>query len=169
MSNELAVLRTLRLKGRAGVADIAFATGVGESGVAAVAAGLVESGSAREVGGAYMLLAPGRERQTELLDAERAGVDGTVVDELYHEFTAVNGDFKALAHDWQLRGEEPNDHSDAAYDQEVINRLAPINARVMPIVERAAALVPGSRPTERASRPRSIAFAPASTAGCCGR
>ena len=61
---------------------------------------------------------------------------------LTHHF----GDFKALAHDWQLRGEEPNDHSDAAYDQQVIDRLPAIDGRVQPIVERAAQLAPRLNP-----------------------
>jgi hypothetical protein len=146
MSSELAVLRALRLKGRAGVGDITGATGLDERAVTAVLTGLVDAGAAREVNGAYMLLGPGRERQTELLDAERAGVDGGAVRALYDEFTSVNGDFKQLASDWQLRGSEPNDHSDAAYDAQVLERLPSIHSRVSPIVARVADLVPRLAP-----------------------
>ena len=117
MSDELAVLRALRLKGRAGVDEITSATGLDASAVSEVVGGLVSSGEAREVGGGYMLLPPGRERQTELLARERAGVDTDAVAAVYDDFTAVNGDFKQLASDWQLRDGEPNDHSDSAYDQ----------------------------------------------------
>jgi hypothetical protein len=146
MSNEFSVLRALRLKGRANADVLAAATGLDVAVVSAIAAALVESGEARAVNDNFMLLGPGRERQTELLDAERAGIDAAEVSELYEEFSDVNGDFKALAHDWQLRGEEPNDHSDAAYDQQVIDRLPAIDGRVQPIVERAAQLAPRLHP-----------------------
>jgi hypothetical protein len=146
MSDELAVLRALRLKGRAGVDEITGATGLDASTVSGVVGGLVSSGEAREVGGAYMLLPSGRERQTALLARERAGVDTDAVAAVYDDFTAVNGDFKQLASDWQLRDGEPNDHSDGAYDQQVLDRLPGIHERVSPVVARAAELVPRLAP-----------------------
>jgi hypothetical protein len=146
MSDELAVLRALRLKGRAGVEELAGATGLDTGDVSGVVDGLVSSGDAREVGGAYMLLPPGRERQTELLAQERDGVDTDAVAAVYDDFTPVNGDFKQLASDWQLRDGEPNDHSDSAYDQEVLDRLPGIHERVSPVVARVAELVPRLAP-----------------------
>jgi hypothetical protein len=142
MSDELPVLRALRLKGRAGADALAAASGIDEAGVRAIVEGLIADGAAREVNGFYMLLPSGRERQNQLLDAERAEVDGAAMSEVYEQFTSVNGDFKQLANDWQLRGEEPNDHSDESYDGEVLGRLPAIHRRVAPIVEAAAALVP---------------------------
>jgi hypothetical protein len=142
MSDEFVVLRALRLKGRAGSEGLSAATGVDEASVKAVLLGLVQAGAAREAGGAYMLLPPGRQRQDELLAAERETVDGAAMSEVYEQFTAVNGDFKALANDWQMRGEEPNDHSDGAYDQQVLDRLPAIHERVAPVVEQAGRLVP---------------------------
>jgi hypothetical protein len=149
MSDHLAVLRALRLKGRAGVEDLAAATGLDPSVAGEVAALLVDSGEAREVGGAYMLLPPGRERLNELLEDERAGVDTDAIAALYEEFTDVNGDFKQLASDWQLRDGEPNDHTDVDYDREVLARLPAIHARVSPVVERAAAAAPRLHPYGR--------------------
>jgi hypothetical protein len=147
MSNsELAVLRALRLKGRAGTEDIAAATGLGATDVDPVLAGLLERGEAREVAGSYMVLGPGRERLTGLLDQERAGVDVDAVRALYDQFTSVNGDFKQLASDWQIRDGEPNDHADAAYDQQVLDRLPSIHERVGPVVAGAAQLVPRLAP-----------------------
>jgi hypothetical protein len=93
-----------------------------------------------------MLLPPARERLNELLEEERDGVDLAAVRELYEEFTAVNQDFKQLATDWQIRDGEPNDHSDAAYDQAVIDRLPDIHARVTPIVDGVAELAPRLTP-----------------------
>ena len=41
---------------------------------------------------------------------------------------------------------EPNDHSDVAYDQEVLDRLPGIHERVSPVVARAAELAPRLAP-----------------------
>jgi hypothetical protein len=142
MDDELAVLQVLRLKGRATAAEVAAATGVPGAGIAAFMHGLVASGSAREVREAYMLLPPARERLAALLDQERTAVDGDAVASVYDDFAAVNGDFKQLATDWQLRDGEPNDHSDGAYDAGVLARLPGIHERVMPVVDRAAGAVP---------------------------
>jgi len=142
MSDELVVLRALRLKGRAGPDGLSAATGVDEAGVRSILDPLVADGAAREVNGFYMLLPAGRERQNELLNAERADVDGAAMSDVYEQFTAVNGDFKQLANDWQMRGEQPNDHSDASYDGEVLGRLPGIHQRVSPVVAAAAGLAP---------------------------
>jgi pyruvate,orthophosphate dikinase len=145
-NDELLVLMALRLKGRGTPEDLAAATGLEAGTVATIVGALVESGGAREVRGNFMMLPPARERLSELLEEERDGVDSAAVRDLYEEFTAVNQDFKQLATDWQIRGGEPNDHSDAAYDQQVIDRLPGIHARVAPIVDRVAELAPRLTP-----------------------
>jgi hypothetical protein len=143
---ELPVLRALRLKGRANPEDIATAVGLDAGQVEPIVGALVESGDAREVNGNYMLLGPGRERLGSLLDAERATVDTAAVSDAYEQFTPVNGDFKQLANDWQIRDGEPNDHADASYDQEVLDRLPSIHERVTPVVDRVASLSPRLAP-----------------------
>jgi pyruvate,water dikinase len=145
-NNELLVLMALRLKGRGSTEELVATTGLEGWAVAAVVDPLVESGGARELRGSYMLTAPARERLKELLDSERAGVDSAAVRDSYEEFTSVNQDFKQLATDWQLRDEQPNDHSDPAYDAEVVERLPSIHARVAPILERVVELVPRLAP-----------------------
>jgi hypothetical protein len=144
--NELLVLMALRLKGRGSTDELVATTGLEAPAVAAVVNPLVESGEAREVRGSYMLTAPARERLKELLDAERAGVDSAAVRDLYEEFTSVNQDFKQLAADWQIRDEQPNDHSDPAYDQAVIDRLPSIHARVTPILDGVVEVIPRLAP-----------------------
>ena len=52
----------------------------------------------------------------------------------YHDFLHLNDEFKALCGDWQLRGGQPNDHSDAGYDAAVIDRLVALNVRAVPVV-----------------------------------
>jgi hypothetical protein len=144
--NDLAVLRALRLKGRANVEAVAVATGLDPALIEPVISGLVQAGDARELNGNFMLLGPGRDRLGALLEAERASVDTGAVSEAYEQFTAVNGDFKQLANDWQMRDGEPNDHADGSYDQEVLDRLPSIHERVTPVVDSVAALVPRLEP-----------------------
>jgi hypothetical protein len=144
--SELAILRTLRLKGRADAEGVASATLLDPGEVQPVLDALVASGEAREVAGNYMLLPPARERLTTLLDAERETVDRTAITEAYEQFTAVNGDFKQLANDWQMRDGEPNDHADATYDQQVLDRLPSIHERVTPVVDDVARLAPRLAP-----------------------
>jgi pyruvate,orthophosphate dikinase len=145
-TDELLVLRALRLKGRADGAALAAATGLGADQASAIATALVESGDAREMRENFMLLPAGRERLTTLLDEERGGVDADAFKVVYEEFVDVNGDFKQLASDWQLRDGEPNGHDDAAYDQSVMDRLPGIHERVSPVVEKAVALAPRLAP-----------------------
>jgi hypothetical protein len=140
------VMRAMRLKGRAELEALAAATGLSQDQASSIATRLVASGEAREVRDSFMLLPTGRERLGELLDAERAGVDHDAMSDVYENFTGVNGDFKQLANDWQLRGEEPNDHSDVAYDQAVLDRLPGIHERVTPILARATELAPRLAP-----------------------
>jgi hypothetical protein len=143
---ELAVLRVLRLKGRAGVEDIATASGVEARQVSWIVSDLTEVGAARELKGNYMLLPPGREKLEGLLEQERAGIDAHAMSEVHESFTGVNLEFKQLATDWQIVDGEPNEHTDEAYDQSVIDRLPAIHERVMPIATRASELAPRLAP-----------------------
>ena len=52
----------------------------------------------------------------------------------YHHFLDLNGRFKELCGDWQLKDGAPNDHSDAAYDGLVVERLVALDAEAAPIV-----------------------------------
>src|ERR1700744_5566684 len=68
----------------------------------------------------------GRARLEELLSEERNGVDSAALSATYDDFRSVNGEFKALVTDWQLKGGvggTPNTHDDAAYDDAVLGRL----------------------------------------------
>ncbi|MHB8695502.1 MAG: MarR family transcriptional regulator [Solirubrobacteraceae bacterium] len=144
--SELLVLRALRLKGRADAAGVAEATGLTPDDVTAIVTRLVADGDAREVRDSFMLLPPGRDKLNALLDEERAGIDQAALSEVYEEFIAVNGDFKQLASDWQMRDGEVNDHGDAAYDQTVLDRMPGIHERVSPAIARAVELAPRLRP-----------------------
>lgn len=54
----------------------------------------------------------------------------------YERFLVLNVEFLRLCTDWQLKpGNEPNDHSDTAYDFKVLERLDRLDERVAQVLE----------------------------------
>lgn len=51
----------------------------------------------------------------------------------YDAFLPVNGDFKRVCTEWQVRTDsgQPNDHSDPGYDEGVVARLGEVHTRVV--------------------------------------
>jgi hypothetical protein len=89
----------------------------------------------REARGLWQLTPAGRAAHGEALQADLAGFDAAAaLGERYHEFLHQNEAFKLLCGDWQLRDGSPNDHSDAAYDRAVVDRLVALDAVARPIV-----------------------------------
>ncbi len=146
MENELLVLRAVRLKGRPSGADVAAATGLSEEEAERALSSLAEAGTCKEANGRYMLDPSGRERLEQLLDTERAGLDQEALGSMYEEFTELNTELKQIMHAWQLRDGEPNDHSDSAYDQGVVDRLVALHGQVVPLGDRIVAAVPRLAP-----------------------
>jgi hypothetical protein len=141
---ELAVLQAVRLKGRVRPADLAATLGRDPGEIAAVVERLTASGLLVE-GAALQISPSGRARLQALLDEERAGVDSAAIAAAYDQFRPVNTDFKSLVTDWQLKGGAegtPNIHDDAEYDAAVLARLERVHARVLPIIDAAAAQLP---------------------------
>ncbi|OBI45863.1 hypothetical protein [Mycobacterium sp. E796] len=141
---ELVVLQAVRLKGRVRPADLAATLGRDPGDVAAIVERLTESGLLVD-GAALRISSSGRARLQALLDEERAGVDPAAMAAAYDEFRPVNTDFKSLVTDWQLKGGPngaPNTHDDAEYDAAVLARLDGVHARVLAIIEAAAAQLP---------------------------
>lgn len=141
---ELAVLQAVRLKGRVRPADLAATLNEDLAGVTTVVEQLTAAGLL--VDGATVRITPaGRERLAALLDEERTGVDRAALAAAYGDFRSVNADFKSVVTDWQLKGGPggtSNTHDDAAYDGAVLARLDDVHARVLPIIEAAAAQLP---------------------------
>jgi hypothetical protein len=77
-----------------------------------------------------------------LLTCEREQVDAPAILAAYGQFRSLNGEFKELITDWQLRGGQPNPHDDADYDAAVLARLDEVHHRVSPIVDAATAELP---------------------------
>jgi hypothetical protein len=141
---ELAVLQAVRLKGRVTAADLAATLGEDLAGITPTVDQLTASGLL--VDGTTLKISPsGRVRLETLIAEERQGIDSAAIAAAYHDFRAVNADFKALVTDWQLKGGpagKPNTHDDAEYDAAVLARLDDVHARVIPIIDAAATQLP---------------------------
>lgn len=136
--SELTVLQAIRLKGRVSLDDLAATL---RDDVAATVDLLTRSGLL--VDGKLLRLSPeGRVRLDELLAAERQQIDTAALAAAYADFRAVNGEFKALVTDWQVKNGQPNTHDDADYDAAVVAGLDNLHQRVAPIVAAAAAQLP---------------------------
>jgi hypothetical protein len=94
----------------------------------------------REARSLWQLTPDGRAAHAEHLALDLAGIDAAaVLHDPYERFLELNTEFKSLCGDWQLRNGEINDHTDAAYDAAVIERLVAIDIRVHPILDEIAA------------------------------
>lgn len=141
---ELAVLQGVRLKGRVSPADLAATLGADVADITPVVERLTAAGLLTE-GETLRITLSGTERLTALLAEERKGIDPRAMAAAYDDFRAVNEDLKRLVTDWQLKGGPdgvPNTHDDADYDTAVLARLDDVHARVLPVVEAAAAQLP---------------------------
>ena len=141
---ELAVLQAVRLKGRVTAADLAATLDEDLGDITTAVEQLTASGLLVE-DTTLRISRGGRARLVTLLAEERKGVDSAAIAAAYHDFRAVNADFKALVTHWQLKGGPggtPNTHDDAEYDAAVLARLDDVHARVIPIIEAAATQLP---------------------------
>ncbi|MCW2831061.1 MAG: pyruvate, phosphate dikinase [Aeromicrobium sp.] len=139
---ELTVLRTVALKGRVTPDLVADTTGLPTDEVAAAASAAVESGRLKDTPNGLRMTPDGRARLQELLADERATIDQSGIAALYEEFNELNSAAKSIFTAWQVRDGEPNDHTDADYDEEVLGRLTAVHEKMAPLVERVAALAP---------------------------
>jgi hypothetical protein len=146
MGHELAVLQTVRLKGRTTPEDVAAAAGMGAADAQEALAAGTAGGLLAEANGRFRMTPEGRERLATLLDEERAHVDAAALRAAYERFVELNGEFKQMATDWQQRDGQPNDHTDAAYDQAVLDRLGPLHERLAPVLEEIIAIAPRLAP-----------------------
>jgi pyruvate,orthophosphate dikinase len=126
------VLRAIAIKGFAlldGIADASLAT---PDDVRPVVDALIEEGVVKSAGGAYKLTDAGRARSNELSAAERQawGIDGATA--ALDAFLDIDHQVKDVVTAWQMRDAQTvNDHTDADYDADVIDRLATMQADAM--------------------------------------
>jgi pyruvate,orthophosphate dikinase len=90
--------------------------------------GLETSADAEQAVGAYRLTDAGKVRARASLDADRAAWPeaGATLD----EFVGFDRQVKDIVTAWQMRGDAINDHSDAAYDAAVIERLTALDREI---------------------------------------
>ena len=135
------VLHGLRLKGFCDCTPLAESTGVDPADAEKIldelkADGLVIHREGRLSG--WALTPAGRSEHGHLI-AEETTQDGVRagVEQAYRRFLEVNADLLAVCTDWQIRTDKGdqvvNDHTDAAYDRDVIARLRKVNDGVQPI------------------------------------
>jgi len=144
---DLLVLHSLRLKGFAEAAAVSEATAVDEAEVAGrlavfEARDLIKRRDGRVSG--FLLLPAGKEHHATLLAHDRAAADADAeIEAGYGRFLVTNETFKQLCGDWQLRDVDgasvANDHSDAAYDAAIADRLAALHTEVAALVDGLAA------------------------------
>ncbi len=130
------VLRAVAIKGFAttqGIADAVLAT---PDAVRPVLEGLTRDALIEFAADAFKLTPAGRERADELLTAEREawGVDSAAA--ALDAFLDIDHRVKEVVTAWQLRDDQTvNDHSDPAYDADVLDRLAAIHADAVACLE----------------------------------
>ncbi len=126
---------TLRVQGISTVERAATALGTDVEDAALRLKTLSEAALAKERTGklaGFTLTPEGMERLDELLASERMKGDEQLA-ECYERFMQLNSRVLKICSDWQVRRdrgvETPNDHSDAAYDYAVIERLIGLHDR----------------------------------------
>ncbi|HZI43661.1 MAG TPA: putative PEP-binding protein [Ilumatobacter sp.] len=139
--DEALVLHTLRVRGF--VTPDGFRESLGAY-PAEILAELVAAGQVRHIEkrDMYGLLPPGKERQEALMESY-AGPDVQAgLEPHYERFLELNEVFKQLCTDWQVRGDTQNDHTDASYDADCVNRLTQLCADSHPTIEGFASALP---------------------------
>jgi len=139
------VLHGLRLKGFGEPPAVAAVVGLDEGTVEEQlakhqAAELVLRRDGRLAG--WALTRAGRAEQQRLaaLEAEEAGLTESIR-AAYQHFLSLNGRLLGICTDWQVRGQAPNDHTDAAYDAAVVGRLHEVHSEVGPVLDSLASLL----------------------------
>lgn len=129
---------SLRVKGFAATSVVAELTGLDERTVTGVLEDLRDAGHARVREGRWSLTPDGRVHHATscAVDLVTSGRYDRVR-EGYGGFVALNGTFLQVCADWQVKGGSPqlNDHTDAAYELGVVERLTAIDDRVQPVVD----------------------------------
>ena len=140
-------LRAISLKGMTNAVSLTEPLAAEAEAIQAQITALAGDGMLEELaGGRVRLTDAGRARMAGLL-AQEQSVAKDICDAQLHPFHAPNLMLKEVVTAWQMRevdGEQqPNDHSDQAYDDAVIARLAvEVHAPIVPILATLAEALP---------------------------
>jgi pyruvate, orthophosphate dikinase len=143
MADRDLALRALRIKGYCQPANLAGACRGTEESCAALGEALEGEGLVTRNRLGLKLTEAGAAAADALMAADREAADGAALERAYDAFIAVNKPFKELVMAWMARPDgSPNDHSDPAYDQGVLERLDPLHEGVGEALATAGASVP---------------------------
>jgi hypothetical protein len=94
--------------------------------------------------GANLALAPaGREAHASWARLTPGSEEEAAARKAYERFLVFNVEFLRICTDWQLKpGNQPNDHSDTAYDFQILERLDRLNERAGALLESLGKIVP---------------------------
>jgi len=139
--DEAVVLHVLRIRGFATSDGLTASLGAFPADIVdeLVGAGLVRYIEPRQM---YGLLPDGKARHDELLESLADAPTRSLLAEPYERFLVLNDSFKALCTTWQMRGDQPNDHTDADYDRVCVEQLEQLSAEVQPPITDLAQAVP---------------------------
>lgn len=141
------VLHGIAIKKHATVDEVAGITGLDRDAVQQIVDDAVAAGRVQQAGDKVML-APAAQMA---LNGEYRKAFGDLREDdaflaAYQDFEKINVDLKQVITEWQtmtVGGEQvPNDHSDSAYDDAVIDRLGDVHERVEGVLDRLAAKLP---------------------------
>ncbi len=133
------VMHGVAIRKHGGVADIAGVCGLSDARVQQVLASGVAQGRIVEANGRFLLSPAGQlilaSEYSRFYVTLRADV---AFNAACDRFERINVELKQLITDWQtlaIGGQRvPNDHSDAAYDRRIIDRLGGLHERFEPIL-----------------------------------
>lgn len=96
------------------------------------------------VRGANLALAPaGREAHAAWARLAPGSEEEAVAKSAYERFLTFNVEFLRICTDWQLKpGNQPNDHSDGAYDFKILERLDRLDERTAALLDGLGTAVP---------------------------
>jgi pyruvate, orthophosphate dikinase len=130
-----ACFRAIAIKGLVPVQGLADALLSTPDEVQPILDRLAGDGLLTTVAGAYRLTESGATRAAAVLDAERSTLGADAADAALDAFLDLDRRMKDIVTAWQLRddadGQVVNDHSDAAYDGAVLDRLAALHGEAI--------------------------------------
>jgi hypothetical protein len=144
---DLLVLHSLRCIGFADLSRVAAACGLDESDVESELIDLAVAGLVTRLSGTFGgwgLTESGRDADAERIAAEldRTGTR-TAVARAFEDFLVLNPELLDLCTAWQTRTVDgamaPNDHTDAAYDARVLDRITRFHVRAEAVCAQLAA------------------------------
>jgi hypothetical protein len=140
-----AALHVLAVKGAARLPLLAAADGRAESELAVELERLKEAGHAAHLPRREMwrITPDGRAAHTAWLETEVPAEARQRLEPGHGRFLPLNHRFKEMCTRWQLRGGEPNDHTDAGYDAALVAELSGLHEESTRLLAELAAVRPG--------------------------